>query len=186
MDGHLPGLAIFSTVLSFSLIGDGLQDAQPEAARALVEPPQCPRFTVTFGSFTAVDQVSFDLHEGQTWRSWASLVRASVTALSIMRLVELYRGKIENGEILFRQPTARSSTLQQREDDMREIRGNAISMIFQEPLTSLNPVYPVGDQVAEAVMSIKDSTRRRPLSGCSRCFGLSGFLSPRAHGAVPP
>ncbi len=42
--------------------------------------------------------------------------------------------------------------MQQREDDMRKIRGNAISMIFQEPLTSLNPVYPVGDQVAEAVM----------------------------------
>ena len=111
--------------------------------------------TVTFGSFTAVDRVSFDLHEGQTLAVVGeSGSGKSVTALSIMRLVELgTRGKIENGEILFRQPDGEVIDLvQQREDDMREIRGNAISMIFQEPLTSLNPVYPVGDQVAEAVM----------------------------------
>ena len=111
--------------------------------------------TVTFGSFTAVDRVSFDLHEGQTLAVVGeSGSGKSVTALSIMRLVELgTRGKIENGEILFRQPNGEVIDLvQQREDDMREIRGNAISMIFQEPLTSLNPVYPVGDQVAEAVM----------------------------------
>ena len=111
--------------------------------------------TVTFGSFTAVDGVSFDLHEGQTLAVVGeSGSGKSVTALSIMRLVELgTRGKIENGEILFRQPGGEVIDLvQQREDDMRKIRGNAISMIFQEPLTSLNPVYPVGDQVAEAVM----------------------------------
>ena len=111
--------------------------------------------TVTFGSFTAVDRVSFDLHEGQTLAVVGeSGSGKSVTALSIMRLVELgTRGKIENGEILFRQPNGEVIDLvQQREDNMREIRGNAISMIFQEPLTSLNPVYPVGDQVAEAVM----------------------------------
>jgi len=111
--------------------------------------------TVTFGSFTAVDRVSFDLHEGQTLAVVGeSGSGKSVTALSIMRLVELgTRGKIENGEILFRQPDGEVIDLvQQREDDMREIRGNAISMIFQEPLTSLNPVYPVGDQVAEAIM----------------------------------
>ncbi len=111
--------------------------------------------TVTFGSFTAVDGVSFDLHEGQKLAVVGeSGSGKSVTALSIMRLVELgTRGKIENGEILFRQPGGEVIDLvQQREDDMRKIRGNAISMIFQEPLTSLNPVYPVGDQVAEAVM----------------------------------
>jgi len=78
----------------------------------------------------------------------------SVTALSIMRLVELgTRGKIENGEILFRTPEGDVIDLvTQSEDRMRDIRGNQISMIFQEPLTSLNPVYSVGDQVAEAVI----------------------------------
>ncbi|MCL4118757.1 UNVERIFIED_CONTAM: hypothetical protein GTU68_044715 [Idotea baltica] len=98
--------------------------------------------TVTFGSFTAVDGISYDLHDGQTLAVVGeSGSGKSVTALSIMRLVELgTRGRIEGGEILL------------DEAEMREIRGNQISMIFQEPLTSLNPVYTVGNQVAEAVM----------------------------------
>ncbi len=111
--------------------------------------------TVTFGSFTAVEDVSFDIHAGQTLAVVGeSGSGKSVTALSIMRLVELgTRGKIERGEILFRTPDGDMIDLvQQSEDAMRAIRGNQISMIFQEPLTSLNPVYSVGDQVAEAVI----------------------------------
>jgi ABC-type dipeptide/oligopeptide/nickel transport system ATPase component len=111
--------------------------------------------TVTFGSFTAVEGVSFDIEAGKTLAVVGeSGSGKSVTALSIMRLVELgTRGKIESGEILFRTPSGDVIDLvQQPEDAMREIRGNSISMIFQEPLTSLNPVYPVGDQVAEAVI----------------------------------
>ena len=111
--------------------------------------------TVTFGSFTAVEDVSFDIHAGQTLAVVGeSGSGKSVTALSIMRLVELgTRGKIEAGEILFKTPSGEVVDLvQQDEDSMREIRGNQISMIFQEPLTSLNPVYSVGDQVAEAVI----------------------------------
>lgn len=111
--------------------------------------------TVTFGSFTAVDGISYDLHDGQTLAVVGeSGSGKSVTALSIMRLVELgTRGRIEGGEILFRQPDGSVVDLVQlSEPEMREIRGNQISMIFQEPLTSLNPVYTVGNQVAEAVM----------------------------------
>jgi len=110
--------------------------------------------TVTFGSFTAVDGISFDLYDGQTLAVVGeSGSGKSVTALSIMGLVELgTRGKIEEGEIRFRQPDDSIIDLvQATEDEMRAIRGNQISMIFQEPLTSLNPVYTVGDQVAEAV-----------------------------------
>jgi len=111
--------------------------------------------TVTFGSFTAVDGISYDLHDGQTLAVVGeSGSGKSVTALSIMRLVELgTRGRIEGGAILFRQSDGSVVDLVQLdEDEMREIRGNEISMIFQEPLTSLNPVYTVGNQVAEAVM----------------------------------
>ena len=111
--------------------------------------------TVTFGSFTAVDRVSFDIHAGQTLAVVGeSGSGKSVTALSIMRLVELgTRGKIENGQILFRTPEGDVVDLvQQDEEPIRRIRGNQISMIFQEPLTSLNPVYSMGDQVAEAVI----------------------------------
>jgi len=111
--------------------------------------------TVTFGSFTAVDDISYDLHDGQTLAVVGeSGSGKSVTALSIMRLVDLgTRGRIKDGEILFRQPDGSVVDLVQLdEDEMREIRGNQISMIFQEPLTSLNPVFSVGNQVAEAVM----------------------------------
>jgi glutathione transport system ATP-binding protein len=111
--------------------------------------------TVTFGSFTAVKDLSFDIHEGQTLAVVGeSGSGKSVTALSIMRLVELgTRGKIEGGEVLFRIPSGDVIDLvQQSESTMRGIRGNQISMIFQEPLTSLNPVYTVGNQVAEAVI----------------------------------
>jgi glutathione transport system ATP-binding protein len=111
--------------------------------------------TVTFDDFTAVDGVSFDLHRGQTLAVVGeSGSGKSVTALSIMRLVELgTRAKIATGQILFRGDDGQMIDLaQQDEPAMRRIRGNRISMIFQEPLTSLNPVYTVGNQVAEAVM----------------------------------
>jgi ABC-type dipeptide/oligopeptide/nickel transport system ATPase component len=111
--------------------------------------------TVTFGSFTAVEDLSFDIHEGQTLAVVGeSGSGKSVTALSIMRLVELgTRGEIKGGEVLFRIPSGEVIDLvQQSESTMRGIRGNQISMIFQEPLTSLNPVYTVGNQVAEAVI----------------------------------
>ena len=111
--------------------------------------------TVTFGSFTAVEDLSFDIHEGQTLAVVGeSGSGKSVTALSIMRLVELgTRGKIEGGEVLFRTPSGDVIDLvQQSESTMRGIRGNQISLIFQEPLTSLNPVFTVGNQVAEAVI----------------------------------
>lgn len=110
---------------------------------------------VTFGSFTAVNGTSFDLFPGETLAVVGeSGSGKSVTALSIMRLVELgTRGRIEQGEILFRHENGEVVDLVGlSEDEMREVRGNDISMIFQEPLTSLNPVYTVGNQVAEAVM----------------------------------
>ncbi len=109
---------------------------------------------VTFGSFTAVNGTSFDLFPGETLAVVGeSGSGKSVTALSIMRLVELgTRGKIEQGEILFRRDNGEVVDLVGlSENEMREVRGNDISMIFQEPLTSLNPVYTVGNQVAEAV-----------------------------------
>lgn len=111
--------------------------------------------TVSFDDFVAVDAVSFDLHRGQTLAIVGeSGSGKSVTALSIMRLVELgTRATIDRGQIMFDSGRGEPVDLvAQNEPTMRRIRGNQISMIFQEPLTSLNPVYTVGNQVAEAVM----------------------------------
>ncbi len=99
------------------------------------------------GTVKAVDGVSFEIKYGQTLGVVGeSGCGKSITALSTMRLVER-PGKTIAGEILLDD----RNLLTLSDDDMSEIRGNAISMIFQEPMTSLNPVFTVGDQIAEAV-----------------------------------
>ncbi len=110
--------------------------------------------TVGFDEFIAVNDVSFDLHDGGTLAVVGeSGSGKSVTALSIMRLIEIgTRAEIHSGEVLFRHDDGSvDDLLQLPEPQMRSIRGDRISMIFQEPLTSLNPVYTVGSQIGEAL-----------------------------------
>ena len=110
--------------------------------------------TVTFDEFTAVDSASFAIEPGETLGVVGeSGSGKSVTALSIMRLIETgTRAKITRGQIDLKMPDGSTlDLLGQDEPTMRSIRGNQIAMIFQEPLTSLNPVYPVGEQIAESV-----------------------------------
>jgi peptide/nickel transport system ATP-binding protein/oligopeptide transport system ATP-binding protein len=105
-------------------------------------------FDTEEGTFPAVEDVSFDLGEGEVLGIVGeSGSGKSVTALSIMRLVPSPPGRISQGEIRF----AGRDLLRLHERQMRDIRGGAISMIFQEPMTSLNPVFTVGDQIMETV-----------------------------------
>lgn len=123
---------------------------------------QVKNLTVQFGSFTAVNDVSFDLHRGETLAIVGeSGSGKSVTAMSVMRLVALgSRGRITNGEILLHQDDGSVIDLvKQPERVMRSIRGNHISMIFQEPLTSLNPVFTVGDQIMETIILHQQASR---------------------------
>ncbi len=100
------------------------------------------------GQARAVQQVSFDIQKGKTFALVGeSGCGKSVTAFSIMRLIPDPPGKIISGEIAFKQ----RNLLKFSEKQMRAIRGNQIAMIFQEPMTSLNPVYTVGDQIVEAI-----------------------------------
>src|SRR5947207_3837857 len=101
----------------------------------------------------AVDGLSFEVGRGETLAIVGeSGSGKSVTALSVLRLVELSGGYIERGEILFRRRCGAVADLATARDAlMREVRGAEISMIFQEPMTALNPVFPVGEQIAEAV-----------------------------------
>ncbi len=110
--------------------------------------------TVCFDEFTAVSDVSFDLADGRTLAIVGeSGSGKSVTALSIMRLIEIgTRAEIRSGEVLLRHDDGNvEDLLRLSESRMRSIRGDRISMIFQEPLTSLNPVYTVGNQIVEAL-----------------------------------
>src|SRR4051812_7552307 len=105
-------------------------------------------FFVEEGEVKAVDDVSFDVYKGRTLGIVGeSGCGKSVTSLSIMRLLPEPPGRVVGGEILYKG----RNLLTLGTEEMRKVRGNEISMIFQEPMTSLNPVYTIGHQIAEAI-----------------------------------
>ena len=121
------------------------------------------------GVVRAVDGVSFDLHAGETLCVVGeSGCGKSVTALSILGLVPMPPARIDcGGQVLFCRARIWCSSSEER---LREIRGNSISMIFQEPMTSLNPVITVGNQIAEALrlhQAMNEARRRATVR--SRC-----------------
>ena len=131
--------------------------------------------TVTFDEFTAVDSVGFTIEPGETLGVVGeSGSGKSVTALSIMRLIEMgTRAKITRGRVELKMDDGSTlDLLGQDEPTMRSIRGNQIAMIFQEPLTSLNPVYPVGEQIAEAVRIHERLSRKAAMARAREMFDL--------------
>jgi len=111
-------------------------------------------FNTDTGGFRAVDNLDFDVRPGRTLAIVGeSGSGKSVTSMAIMRLTDYNGGRISTGQILFRDGDDREVDLTQASDEqMRAIRGNDIAMIFQEPMTSLNPVFTIGDQIVEAIM----------------------------------
>ena len=110
-------------------------------------------FATTDRVVTAVRNLSFRIDRGETIAVVGeSGSGKSVTALSVMRLVEHGGGRIVGGKMAFARPSGQHVDLATADAaTMRAIRGAEIAMIFQEPLTSLNPVFPVGDQIAESI-----------------------------------
>jgi peptide/nickel transport system ATP-binding protein len=127
-------------------------------------------------SFFAVDDVSFSIAAGNTLGVVGeSGCGKSVTALSIMRLVADPPGRIVGGEILLRG----SDLLKLPEPQMRQVRGNKVSMVFQEPMTSLNPVFTVGNQIAEAVRLHQKVDRRAGRQRSIEMLERVGIPAPR-------
>jgi peptide/nickel transport system ATP-binding protein len=113
-------------------------------------------FFTRAGLVRAVDDVSFTVDRGEVLAVVGeSGCGKSITALSLMRLVPEPPGRIVGGSVKL----DGQDLLKLAEPEMRRMRGNAISMIFQEPMTSLNPVLPVGGQIAEAVRLHQDISR---------------------------
>jgi len=113
----------------------------------------------------AVDGVSWHIDKGETLAVVGeSGSGKSVTAMGLMRLTDNAGGRIPSGKILFRKPEGNViDIVKQTPEQMRSIRGNDISMIFQEPMTSLNPVFTVGFQIAEAIMLHQGKTEDQAL-----------------------
>ncbi|WP_246516444.1 ABC transporter ATP-binding protein [Salicibibacter cibarius] len=104
-----------------------------------------------------VDDVSFSVKKGETMAIVGeSGSGKSMTSLSIMRLVPSPNGKIVNGEVIFNG----KDLLKENEKAMYKVRGNEISMIFQEPMTSLNPVYTIGEQIREQLTYHQNVSKR--------------------------
>lgn len=129
------------------------------------------------GIVTAVDRVSLDVYRGETLGVVGeSGCGKTVTALSILRLLPSPPAEIQ-GEILFEG----TNILDLDPDEMRRIRGNAISMIFQEPMTSLNPVLTIGEQISEAIRIHQGVTRQEAWRRAVEMLQMVQIPSPNAR-----
>jgi peptide/nickel transport system ATP-binding protein len=127
----------------------------------------------------AVDGISFNLKEGEILGIVGeSGSGKSVTSLAAMGLIPSPPGKIENGQIIFEGKDLKNNT----EKEWRKVRGNQISMIFQEPMTSLNPLFTIGNQVIEAIRLHTDFSKREALIRGLELLRLVGI--PRAEGIL--
>lgn len=125
--------------------------------------------------YTAVNNVSFNVNPGETLGVVGeSGCGKSVTSLSVMGLVPNPPGIIENGEILFEG----EDLLKKSEAQINRIRGNEIAMIFQEPMTSLNPVYTVGNQIAEVFQAHQNLSKKEAKEKAVEMLRLVGIPAP--------
>ncbi|GFM31913.1 ABC transporter ATP-binding protein [Desulfovibrio subterraneus] len=140
-------------------------------------------FHTTRGTVTAVDALSFTLRTGRTLGIVGeSGCGKSVTALSIMRLLSLPAGETVAGSVLFEG----KDLLKLTEKEMRSVRGNDISMIFQEPMTSLNPVFKVGEQVAEVIRLHRTADRKSAWNEAVELLRKVGIPAPERRAEEYP
>jgi oligopeptide/dipeptide ABC transporter ATP-binding protein len=134
------------------------------------------QFFTSSGIVRAVDNVSFDVDEGETVAVVGeSGCGKSVSALSILRLVPWPPGKIVGGSINFRG----QNLLEMTDADIRRVRGREISMVFQEPMTSLNPVLSIGLQLTETMQHHLELTPAQALKRAAELLEMVGISEPK-------
>lgn len=135
------------------------------------------------GTAKAVDGIDFVLRKGETLGIVGeSGCGKSMTSLSILRLIPTPPGKIVDGQVLLKG----QDLVTMSEEEIRKIRGNRISMIFQEPMTSLNPVIPVGEQIAEALRLHQGLSKKQAWDKSVEMIGLVGIPSPEKRAKQEP
>src|SRR5215468_8235072 len=129
-------------------------------------------FKTQDGLVKAVNDVSFHLERGETLGIVGeSGSGKSVTSLALMRLIPSPPGSIAAGTIIF----DGENLLEYSEEEMRHVRGNRIAMIFQDPMTSLNPVFTVGDQIAEVARVHEKASKREAWNKAVEMLELVGI-----------
>ena len=133
------------------------------------------RFHLKRGTLTAVDGVSFQIHKGETF----GLVGESgsgktVTARSLMRLIPTPPGEIASGRVMFEG----ASIYDMSREQIRDIRGRKIAMVFQEPMSALNPVFTVGSQIGDVLRTNLAMSRSEARARTIELMGLVGIPSP--------
>src|SRR4051812_40006940 len=132
-------------------------------------------FHVMDGTVMAVDGVDFAVRRGETLGVVGeSGCGKSVTAMTIMRLLDIPPAEIASGEVVFEG----KDLLKLEEDQMRQLRGNELAMIFQEPMSSLNPVFTVGDQITEAVRQHLKVSKKEAVERAIESLTLVGIPFP--------
>lgn len=204
-----PGIAIALTVLAWNVIGDGLRDSlghQPVKAprairrgaglgvtsvkrnRAAATQPSLSatlsvrdleiRFATESGSVTVVDGVSFDVGPGEiVGLVGESGCGKSMTSLGIMRLVPTPPGWIERGSVTFDGLDLTSMSTK----ELRSVRGKDISMIFQDPMSSLNPAFTVGNQLIETLRLHTDLTAAQARVRSAELLDMVGISDPNVR-----
>ena len=141
------------------------------------------QFSTSSGIVKAVDGVTYDVEEGETVAVVGeSGCGKSVTALSIMRLVAEPAGKIVGGKIMFQDQNLLDLDI----EEMRNIRGRDIAMVFQEPMTSLNPVLTIGMQLTETLLQHLDITEEAANARAEELLGLVGISDAKRRLAQYP
>jgi glutathione transport system ATP-binding protein len=137
--------------------------------------------SVRFGASQVIDDLSFAVRAGRTTAVVGeSGSGKSVTSMSIMRLADMAGAHYPQGRIVFMHDSAQVDLLSADQRAMRRIRGNEIAMIFQEPMTSLNPVFTVGDQLAEVLMLHEGMSKSAALAEAERLLTLVRLPDARA------
>ena len=135
------------------------------------------QYTTDDAVIHAVNGISFDIEEGQTLGIVGETgAGKTTTCLSILRLISSTSGQIQEGEILFEG----NDILKKSESEMRKIRGHKISMIFQDPMTALNPVIPVGKQISEVIRKHQKCSRTEATARAGEMLNKVGIAPERA------
>ena len=135
------------------------------------------------GEIKAVDGIDFEIEKGKALGIVGeSGSGKSITSLSIMRLLQEPAGRIVDGEILFKG----EDLVKKSPNEMRKIRGNSISMVFQEPMTSLNPTITVGEQIAESIRIHQNLNKKQAFEKAVQMLSTVGIPSPEKRAKQYP